>query len=180
MIFCQVLKRQYLKSMSKQSEINPREHVNLIYVLLNTYFRFLQKERSELVNQCYILLDKASKRFKREKGFKFSSYAMWYMRVGLINYLKRENKRVHQEFIENSHTKIPINNHPSRIDVQRIIQTLPKNERKLMIEYFYKGHTLEYIGKQNHTTAQTISNHKNRILKKLKANLHDTHPMNYF
>jgi len=163
--------------MSKQSKINPKNHVRLIYTLLNKYFGFLHEERDELVNQCYLLLYKAAKNYKPEKAA-FSSYAMWYMKVGLINYLKKINKHKPHPFIEENYPT-EINNGPSKIDIERILHTLSPKERKFICQY-YGGLFLKDIAKKENVTTAALSQRKSKIIKKLQNNLRERKPIDYF
>jgi len=72
----------------------------------------------DLINEGNIGLIKSVEKFKRERGFKFISYAVWWIRQSILEALVLKGKTV----------RIPINKKESLIKVQKVISQL---EQKL-------------------------------------------------
>lgn len=73
------------------------EHRGLVHFVLNKYrTRLTLHDREELEQECMLLLFRAAERFDEERG-KFSTFAIWYIRSALSNYLRKKQRRLRRE-----------------------------------------------------------------------------------
>src|SRR3978361_1946230 len=105
---------KYLQEIGKVSLVNPEEEVQLarsiklgdekaLNRLVNSNLRFVVSVSkqyqnqgltlSDLINEGNLGLIKAAQRFDETRGFKFISYAVWWIRQSILQALAEQSRR---------------------------------------------------------------------------------------
>lgn len=131
----------YLKEVFKYPLITPEEEIelsikiqngdqNALNKLVNSNLRFVVSvakqyyvdlELIDLINTGNLGLIKAAKKFDHSKGFKFITYAVWWIRQAILEFINENAKII----------KIPINKTLTQGRIDKVaIAFLEKNERE--------------------------------------------------
>jgi len=141
----------------------------------------------DLINEGNLGLIKAAKKFDETRGFKFISYAVWWIRqsilqalaeqsrivrlplnqVGSLNKIKKVSSRLEQEFQRNKLIKDSLNN-----EIQRTLGTLSEKERDVINLYYGIGMshalTLDEIATHFDLTRERVRQIKEKAIRRLK------------
>jgi RNA polymerase primary sigma factor len=151
---------QYLSDIAKIPMINPQEEVTLtqkiregdqaaLERLTTANLRFVvsvakQYQSSgltlgDLINEGNVGLVKAAKRFDETKGFKFISYAVWWIRQSILSAINEQSRMV----------RLPLNKVG---DISKIAKAASKLEQQ-----FKRQPTPEELAESLETTAEKVS-----------------------
>ena len=72
--------------------INPAHHMGLVHDFVNRLHLPPWVDREDLINEGYLGLDEAAKRFDPARGWQFSTLAPFHIRRAVIGYLRREDR----------------------------------------------------------------------------------------
>ena len=132
----------------------------------------------DLINEGNLGLIKAAQRFDETRGFKFISYAVWWIRQSILQALAEQSRIV----------RLPLNNvlnsgespnpdrellHESlRTEIERALETLTPREADVIRLYFGLGNqhpmTLEEIGETFDLTRERVRQIKEKAIRRLK------------
>jgi RNA polymerase primary sigma factor len=109
-----------------EAALNILTKANLRFVVsVAKQYQFQGLTLSDIINEGNIGLIKAAQRFDETKGFKFISYAVWWIRQSIIQAIQEQGRIVH----------LPMNKTTLSIRIQRAISTLEQElERAPTIE----------------------------------------------
>lgn len=133
---------KYLNDISKYDVLSPDEELNLfqrlrngdeaaLYLLVRHNLRFVVSVAKQyqhtglwlgdLINEGNIGLMKAARRFDETKGFKFISYAVWWIRQSIMQAINDKGRKI----------RLPANHHAVTTKVkQAMIQFMQEEERE--------------------------------------------------
>lgn len=176
------------------SNINVAEHMPLVYKIigeLNPIFH-IRYEHEDLVQMASLLLVKAGKLFDETKGYKFSTYAIPYIRKGMLRFLsddKRFNIRrgephkfkirsLEYEYESEGNNPIVLKDYcgenefeeilSNKISVEKGLDILDPVTREVIKLYFYEDKTQKDIVKITHTSQADVCRKLKRGLNILR------------
>lgn len=155
------------------------ENINLVYYILNKYFKRYQYLKDDLISEGFLALCRAEKYFDESKGIKKSTYLSKAIYMAMYKYLKKEQKHNNNVSLyapirgaENLDLidQIP---GPDLIDdfltnevVSQIIKTETTDKEKQILDLYSQGYTQKQIAKKMETYQTQISRTMKRIKKK--------------
>lgn len=166
---------------------------NLKFVVkIANQYRGLGIELSDLISEGNIGLLKAIDRYDPNKGYKFITYAVWWIRQSIKEYITNINKTSKNEtdLIEFNINNEEINDIYNVIDVNQnsfnslettqnklinsLLDSLSERERDIIIMYYGMdsnddNKTLEEIAKKYGLTRMRINAIKDKALKKMRS-----------
>ena len=121
-------------------------------------------QREELIQEGYIGLLYASRRYNESLGFKFSTYSSYWIKRYFVNYLEKIKKHDY---------------HPLKLDVIKYydykkeidLEVLDEVEKDLIKKRYYDKKKIKEIAEEYHYSRNTISN-------KLKASIYKLYKVN--
>lgn len=151
---------------------------------------------SDLISEGNIGLMKAARRFDGKKGVKFISYAIWWVRSEIQEYINKivgRNEVETDVFDINAKNKVDVSDtsdddtyYDSFADdsdvnminvnssIQDLMVSLCEREKKILMLYYGlndgNGMTLEEIGEQMHLTSERVRQIKDKAIVKMKCN----------
>src|ERR1700749_3374090 len=152
---------QYLSDIAKIPMVTPQEEVILtqkiregdqaaLERLTTANLRFVVSvakqyqssglKRGDLINEGNVGLVKAAKRFDETKGFKFISYAVWWIRQSILSAINEQSRMV----------RLPLNQVG---DIAKIAKAASKLEQQ-----YERQPTPEELAEDLETTAEKVSN----------------------
>ena len=206
---------KYLQEISKIPMITPEEETTLaqkikmgdqraLDKLVQANLRFVVSvakqyqhqglSLSDLINEGNLGLIKAAQRFDETKGFKFISYAVWWIRQSILQALAEQGRlvRLPQNKIgtynkankaymafEQEHeregsddTDEDVMKDSLREEIRRVLKSLSPREAEIVNAYFgldgENGVTIEQIGMKYDLTKERIRQIKERAIKRLQ------------
>ena len=138
----------------------------------------------DLINEGNLGLIKAAKRFDETKGFKFISYAVWWIRQSILQAIAEQSRIVRLplnqvgsliDVLENRDTpqtdSMLINESLSE-EIKRSLATLTEREREIIVLFFGLGTnhalSLEEIGEKFNLTRERVRQIKDKALQRLR------------
>ncbi len=135
----------------------------------------------DLIQEGLLGLMEAKKRFKPEKGTKFSTYATYWIRKKILEILNRERKQLQDALSLNEQIKLKQDlerrSQESIRDTGNIInllKNLPKLEAKILKLSFEEQRTLNEISNILGIRRERVRQLKQKALRRLKVNLNLT------
>ena len=201
---------KYLQEIGKVDLITPEEEVQLAIKIKEGDQKALEKltkanlrfvvsvakqyqnqglSLSDLINEGNLGLIKAAQRFDETRGFKFISYAVWWIRqsilqalaeqsrivrlplnkVGLSNKISKAYSQLEQEFEREPSTE----ELAEILEIDRSLSTLTERQRDVIKLYFGIGvehpMSLEDIGEKFSLTRERVRQIKDKAITKLKT-----------
>jgi RNA polymerase sigma factor (sigma-70 family) len=175
-----------------------KNNLGLVEYCLNRYRTLDSDTVEDLRQEGRITLLKAARRYDPAKGYKFSTYATYYIRGRFLNYLKDTTDAIrvprYKFNVEGARVKCfrefeaeyfdpPAENDPYDLakDVTEAINRTVKNvrRRKMLIDHLVNERTSGEIGRELGVTAHAISEAKKRYLPDIRSELERTslHPL---
>ena len=191
---------KYLQEIGREELVSPEEEVELaqrirkgdqeaLEKLTRANLRFVVSVAKQYQNQGLSLPDlinegnlgliKAAEKFDETRGFKFISYAVWWIRQSILQAL------VDAPFVEGEDNSLldvlPNDDSPSAdrgltneslgTEIERALQILTVREREIIKSFFGIGcqeMTLEEIGERLDLTRERVRQIKEKAIRKLK------------
>jgi len=143
-----------------------RDNYKLVPYFAKNYMKDLTKyEKEELVQEGYIGLLYASRKYNESLGFKFSTYSSYWIKRYLLNYLNKKEKIA--PFPINLDV-IAYNDYKKQIN----LDVLDELEKQLIIERYYDKKKVKDIALHHKLSRNTITNKlKHSIYKLHKDNI---------
>ena len=122
-------------------------------------------EREELIQEGYIGLMHASRKYDDTRGLKFSTYSSYWIKRYFQEYLKKNNKR------KSVTRALELKEIPSYDYKQKIELTgLSEIEKQLIIERYYNNKKVKDLALEYGVSRNTLTTWFKNALKKLKKN----------
>lgn len=159
------------------------ENINLVYHVLHKYFPTYVNDE-DVTSTGFLGLVKASKGFDPDKGFAFSTFAVWCIKNEILKYFRKENKCIHTISLyepihynnDNDTTIMELfivndNNYIS-IEINDIIYNIYRNlndkQRQVFKLYINGNLTQSDIAKRTGVSQTHVSRIINKIRKLIK------------
>ena len=148
-----------------------RENYKLVPYFAKNYIHKNQLtyyEKNELIQEGYIGLMEAAKRFDESRNYKFSTYGSWWIKRYLYNYIQKKNKKknnlIHTiEFTESIH------NDKKKIKKEIHMDILNKSERDMLYKRYYQKLSRAEVAEEYGVSAATITYKCKQSIDKLKV-----------
>lgn len=105
----------------------------------------------------------------------FAPYAYTCIHGSILDELKKESRYEEryqpQEDVLLSLSTISAGQSETACLLKELLNTLPKQERQLLVDYYITGHSYEELTTKYHTTIAALKKRRSRILEKLRKNL---------
>ena len=189
---------KYLQEIGKVELITPEEEVRLARLikqgdqkaldrLTKANLRFVVSVAKQYQNQGLSLPDlinegnlgliKAAQRFDETKGFKFISYAVWWIRQSILQALAEGEESTLLDVLENPNaekTDADLDHRQSlKTEIDRSLQTLTDRQKEVICFFFGIGvdHplSLEDIGDRFNLTRERVRQIKDKAITKLRT-----------
>ncbi len=111
----------------------------------------------DLINEGNLGLIKAAEKFDETRGFKFISYAVWWIRQSILQALAEQSRIV----------RLPLN----QVEIDRALSTLTDREKEIIQMFFGIGQqemTLEEIGDKFGLTRERVRQIKEKAIRRLR------------
>lgn len=145
--------------------INFEENEKLVYKVFKDNFAGYRWLKDDLLQCGRIGLWKACKKFKEDKGHKFSSYAVKVIRNEMLLYLKKEVKEIACNIQEDVVSEEEVDP-DMKIIYEDLIASVKHGE---MLDMFYKGMTINQLSVKYGVSKQAISKTLIECQKQLRA-----------
>lgn len=156
----------------------------LVYKLANKYAKEYNIELKDLIQEGFIGLVKASRKFNKDKGILFSTYAYRLIEGEILHYILQDkhkfnrtmkhgiytNKEIkHLEFNATFRGSVySLNNNFLKIDLKRLLED---KEFYIIIKYFFEKYTFGEIANDLKCSVSWAVYLKNQALKKIKKEI---------
>ena len=148
-----------------------RENYRLVSYFAKKYIQnnpLTYDERNELIQEGYIGLMEAAKRFDESRKYKFSTYGSWWIHKYLSNYIKKKNKNkknlIHTiEFNESIHPD------KKKIEKEIYMDILNKPERDMLYKRYYQKLSRAKVAQEYGVSEATITQKCKQSIDKLKV-----------
>ena len=146
-----------------------RENYRLVSYFAQKYIQnnpLTYDERNELIQEGYIGLMEAAKRFDESRKYKFSTYGSWWIHKYLSNNVKKKKKNnlIHTiEFNESLHPDKKIIKKEIHMDI------LNKPERDMLYKRYYQKLSRVKVAQEYGVSSATITNKCKQSIEKLKV-----------
>ena len=146
-----------------------RENYKLVPYFAKNYIQKNQltyDEKNELIQEGYIGLMEAAKRFDESRNYKFSTYGSWWIKRYLSNYMKKKKKNTMIDTVEFNET---IHHDKKNIEKEINMDILNKSERDMLYKRYYKKLSRAEVAHEYGVSEATITYKCKQSIDKLKV-----------
>ena len=143
-----------------------KENYKLVPYFAKSYFKTknLNKyEREELIQEGYIGLMYACRKYDETRGLKFSTYSSYWIKRYFMNYLMKKQKE-NNISLPLKLEVIPYKDYNRAID----LDMLNNNEKEIIKKRFFEKKKIIELAKENGVCRNTMTNKIKKIIEKLK------------
>ncbi len=143
-----------------------KENYKLVPYFAKSYFKTIKLnkyEREELIQEGYIGLMYACRKYDETRGLKFSTYSSYWIKRYFMNYLMKKQKE------NNISLPLKLEVIPYK-DYNRVIDLdmLNNNEKEIIKKRFFEKKKVIELAKENGVCRNTMTNKIKKIIEKLK------------
>ena len=190
--YLQEISREPLLSQKEEVELSKKIHegdrkaldrlvrANLRFVVtVANQYKDQGLSLPDLINEGNVGLIKAAEKFDEKRGFKFISYAVWWIRERILHALVNEQRHLARQFLNEQPSPdsliVPVRqtNESFSVEMNQALSLLSERER-LIIERTYGLNsqpemTLEEIGKSLELSRERVRQIREKAIRKLRA-----------
>src|SRR5436189_161387 len=136
----------------------------------------------DLINEGNLGLIKAAQRFDETRGFKFISYAVWWIRQSILQALAEQSRIVRLPLnkvgltnrIQKAYSQMELDHTESlKVEIERSLKTLTERQKEVICYFFGIGvdhpMSLEDIGEKFSLTRERVRQIKDKAITKLRT-----------
>jgi RNA polymerase sigma factor (sigma-70 family) len=144
------------------------EHLHLVRPAVLSRMGWLDPET---IATGYFALVLAAAEFDPTRGIQFTDYARWRIRNAIVDRLRYEERRKHASLEENEPEAWPDFDIALRLDIQRAIERLPRQQRLLLHLRFWKGLTMAEAAREAGCSMHAAKSAQRAAMVALRAGL---------